>query len=130
MNKEGAEHAHSENGVLQSSPPRASGRGALFPLFWSCFVKAGVALNAKDETAARTLFERYPVEEQERIGKWVVQRLQTVWRSPEFTPSPLNALRSEGWTRQAAERVVPKPPSREEEFSTLLREHWARKYGV
>jgi hypothetical protein len=100
---------------------------SLFPLFWQCFVNAGVPLNGSDEAEARRAFERYPYEEQERIGKWVIEQLQGPWRSVQFTPSPIRALRSQGWTRVAAERIVPKPPGREDRISAAVDRYYANK---
>jgi hypothetical protein len=131
LNHKGGESTPLFSSEVAIPATRVGGTGALFPIFWQCFVNAGVALNDRDQTAARRVFERYSLEEQEQIGKWVIQQLQTVWRSPQFTPSPLNALRSEGWKRQAAPRIVPKPVTREDEFVRLLRESRARRgYGA
>ncbi len=129
LNKKREEHAHSDTVEPNCSALAVGGRGALFPLFFQCFVNAGVALNAKDERDARRVFERYDVAEQERIGKWVIEQLQTVWRSPQYTPTPLNALRSHGWDRQAAPRIVPKPPTREQELLRLLEARRTRSQG-
>jgi len=104
----------SEGQERKPIPAPAPQGGARFPLFWQCFVNAGVALNARDKAISQRMFAKYSEAEQETIGKWVIQQLATVWRSAEFTPSPMAALRSEGWTRKAAERIVPKPMSRVE----------------
>jgi hypothetical protein len=102
---------------------------SLFPLFFKCFVNAGVPLNGRDEADARKVFESYPQEEQERIGKWVIAQLQGPWRSAEFTPTPIRALRSEGWTRVAAERIVRKPPTREERLIEAIERRRAEQAG-
>jgi hypothetical protein len=75
-----------------------------------------VPLNDRDEEQARFAFERYSEAEQEQIGKWVIAQLKGPWRAPEWTPRPLRALLSQGWKRVAAERIVPKPPTRSELF--------------
>jgi hypothetical protein len=108
-------------------PARPQNPRALFPLFFQCFVNAGVPLNGRDETETRKVFERYPPDEQERIGKWVISQLQGPWRSPEFTPTPLRALRSEGWTRVAAERTVPKKPTRATRINDEIDRYYAEK---
>ena len=64
-------------------------------------------MNGRDKEQARRLFNRYPRGEQDQIGKWVIQQLATVWRTPAYTPRPYSALRSEGWKRTAAQRTVP-----------------------
>src|SRR5262252_2794746 len=86
----------------------------LFPMFWACFVRAGVALSATDKQKARALFARESRPVQEEIGRWVIEQLQGPWRSAEFTPNPVNALRSRGWERVAVPRTVPKPPTSED----------------
>jgi DNA-binding transcriptional regulator YhcF (GntR family) len=83
----------------------------LFPIFWECFVRAGIPLNGRDESQARRLFAAESRDVQEQIGAWVIRQLQGPWRSPEFTPNPVNALRSRGWERAAAPRSVPRKPS-------------------
>jgi hypothetical protein len=110
------EPAYTEPTYVTEERERSS-VSALFPLFWACFVNSGIALNDGDKEQCRRVFENHSREEQERIGKWVIRQMATVWRSPEYTAKPINALRSRGWTRTAAERTVPKPPTREERFA-------------
>lgn len=105
---------HDSRGLQEHSTANGSGSasaGALFSLFWARFVEAGVPLNGRDKKQAKRLFNRYPGRDQQRICDWVAVMLLTQWRSPEFTPSPVNALRSEGWTRTAAPRSVPRKPT-------------------
>lgn len=115
--------------VPNGGPAPPEPPGALFPLFWQCFVNAGVALSEDDRRRAKKTFERYGRDEQERIGKWVIDQLAGPWRSAEFTPNPNSALRSKGWLRAAGPRIVPKPMTKAEQSDAAIHAYFVWRDG-
>jgi hypothetical protein len=63
--------------------------------------------------------------------------MKTAWKDQTYTPMPANALKSEGWTRVAAERVIPDVQTRRptktelatEIYQERLRERARRNAG-
>jgi len=97
-----------------------------FDEFWRLFIATGKSLNERDREKALREFLKYEATDQERIVAWVRREIRRTWRDIEHTPFPVNALKTEGWTRQAKPRTV-RPQSKEHlEAERLLMEDLAR----
>ncbi len=104
--------------------PAQAGRAEtdLFAVFWEVFVRAGKPLNDRDKEKALRKWLCYDEPEQLRIIEWVMRQALTVWRDPHHTPSPYNALESNGWTRKAEPRSIPTADEKDLEAIRLFRE--------
>lgn len=76
--------------------------------FYRLYQAAGKPTNHHDWARAAKRFFKYDEDTQETIVLWAAEMMLTVWRTPEYTPLPENALKSEGWTRMAPERTIPR----------------------
>ncbi len=108
-----------------ASPPSAASKSSQkivdvavqdpkFALFWKLFEAAGKALNFQDKIKTYGEWKRYDDPTRDSILRWVAAQMKSAWGSEQYTPMPFNALKSQGWTRVAAERVIPdvKPKSK------------------
>lgn len=80
-----------------------------FEMFWGLFVAAGKELNEQDKADALRLWLNFEEDEHKQIISWVVTQMKTKWRNADYTPMPRSCLEKKGWTRVAAERIVPNP---------------------
>jgi len=95
------------NGKVLSLVPQQNQPADLFQVFWGLFKAAGKALNVGDEMQCHTMWVLYGEAEQRKIIAFVVEQMKTRWRNEQYTPTPVNALRRQGWLAVASPRVIP-----------------------
>lgn len=98
-----------------------------FPVFWGLFVAAGVPLNDRDKERTLRLWLNYGPDMQARIISWVIQQFKSgEWPDARHTPRPDNALKTEGWTRVASPRVIPRANDPATELARHMEQQRAR----
>lgn len=77
-----------------------------FDQFWSIFEALRKPLNARDKAMACRQWLSYDESEHPKILAWAQGQARTRWRSPEYTPLPVNALINQGWTRVVVSKAA------------------------